>query len=77
VWEIVNTTADAHPIHLHLTQVQIINRQMFNSTQYMALYESLFPALPSVPDRLPSARVANYYLTIEPVRRIFCALFFV
>ena len=26
-WEIVNLTMDAHPIHIHLLQFQIINRQ--------------------------------------------------
>ena len=30
MWEIVNLTADAHPIHLHLVQFQLINRQNFN-----------------------------------------------
>ena len=27
LWEIVNITADAHPIHLHLVQFQLLNRQ--------------------------------------------------
>ncbi len=27
VWEIYNFTADAHPIHIHLVQFQIVNRQ--------------------------------------------------
>jgi spore coat protein A, manganese oxidase len=31
VWEIINLTADAHPIHVHLVQFQLINRQMFAS----------------------------------------------
>ena len=26
-WDIVNTTGDAHPIHLHLTQFRLLNRQ--------------------------------------------------
>ncbi|MFV8839260.1 multicopper oxidase domain-containing protein [Salinimicrobium soli] len=29
-WEIYNTTADAHPIHLHLVHFQVINTQKFN-----------------------------------------------
>ena len=33
VWEIVNLTADAHPIHLHLVQFQLINRQSFDVRQ--------------------------------------------
>jgi spore coat protein A, manganese oxidase len=30
VWEFYNTTADAHPIHLHLVDFRIINRQSFS-----------------------------------------------
>ena len=29
VWEIYNTTADVHPMHFHLVNVQVINRQLF------------------------------------------------
>jgi len=43
-WEIVNLTADAHPIHLHLVQFQIINRQKFNTNKYNKAYNALFPA---------------------------------
>jgi len=43
VWEIVNLTADAHPIHLHLVQFQLISRQAFNVSAYMKKYNSLFP----------------------------------
>jgi FtsP/CotA-like multicopper oxidase with cupredoxin domain len=42
VWEIINTTADAHPIHLHLVQFQIMNRQNFDVRRYFAAYESAF-----------------------------------
>jgi spore coat protein A len=31
VWQIINTTADAHPMHFHLVNVQILQRQPFNS----------------------------------------------
>jgi FtsP/CotA-like multicopper oxidase with cupredoxin domain len=27
VWEFLNTTVDAHPIHIHLVQFQLVNRQ--------------------------------------------------
>ncbi len=30
IWEVYNTTADSHPIHLHLVSFQIINHQKFN-----------------------------------------------
>jgi spore coat protein A len=33
VWEIYNTTEDAHPIHLHLVQFQILDRQSFTADQ--------------------------------------------
>jgi FtsP/CotA-like multicopper oxidase with cupredoxin domain len=44
VWEIVNLTADAHPIHLHLVQFQILNRQNFNVSNYLKVYNAAFPA---------------------------------
>jgi FtsP/CotA-like multicopper oxidase with cupredoxin domain len=44
IWEVVNLTADAHPIHLHLVQFQLINRQNFNVTNYTAAYNAAFPA---------------------------------
>jgi spore coat protein A len=31
VWQIVNATADTHPIHFHLVNVQILSRQPFNA----------------------------------------------
>lgn len=33
VWEVFNTTEDAHPIHLHLVAFQIVNRQKFTAVQ--------------------------------------------
>lgn len=49
VWEIVNTTADAHPIHLHLVQFQLVNRQDFNVGQYLGAYNAAFPGGAFVP----------------------------
>ena len=43
VWEIVNQTADAHPIHLHLVQFQLINRQAFDTVAWDAAYQAAFP----------------------------------
>ena len=31
VWQIVKTTADAHPMHFHLVNVQVLSRQPYNS----------------------------------------------
>jgi spore coat protein A len=36
VWEIYNLTGDTHPIHLHLVNFQILNRQPFDVAQFMA-----------------------------------------
>jgi spore coat protein A, manganese oxidase len=50
VWTIVNTTMDAHPIHLHLTQFQVLNRQKINASRYLALVNPSLPfAFPSDP----------------------------
>ncbi len=43
LWEIVNLTADAHPIHLHLVQFQLMNRQAFDVKGYNAAYNAAFP----------------------------------
>ena len=34
LWRIINTTGDAHPIHIHLVQFQVLNRQPFDPDQY-------------------------------------------
>lgn len=35
LWQIINTTADSHPMHPHLVQWQIVSRQKFDKTAYM------------------------------------------
>jgi FtsP/CotA-like multicopper oxidase with cupredoxin domain len=49
LWEIVNLTADAHPIHTHLTQAQLMNRQAFRLQAYTRVYEGAFPGGNFVP----------------------------
>jgi FtsP/CotA-like multicopper oxidase with cupredoxin domain len=44
VWEIINTTADAHPIHMHLVQFQLMSRQNYNTNKYIKAYNAAFPA---------------------------------
>jgi spore coat protein A len=34
-WTVINTTMDAHPVHLHLVQFQVINRQPFDTAAYV------------------------------------------
>lgn len=40
-WVIANLTLDAHPIHLHLVQYQLINRQEFNAEEYKMRWEEM------------------------------------
>jgi FtsP/CotA-like multicopper oxidase with cupredoxin domain len=48
-WDIVNTTGDAHPIHLHLTQFRVLNRQELDEPAYTASVNEQLPA-PGLPD---------------------------
>jgi FtsP/CotA-like multicopper oxidase with cupredoxin domain len=45
-WEIINLTADSHPIHLHLTQFQLMNRQTLQTNKYIKAYNQAFPGGP-------------------------------
>ena len=55
IWEIINLTPDAHPIHIHLIQFQILNRQPFYvgniappftcTGSYRDLYETLMECI--------------------------------
>jgi len=38
VWEVINLTADTHPIHLHLVQFQLVDRQAFKTKNYAKVY---------------------------------------
>jgi FtsP/CotA-like multicopper oxidase with cupredoxin domain len=43
LWEIVNTTMDAHPIHTHLATFQVLDRQAYDTKKFMAAYLMSFP----------------------------------
>jgi FtsP/CotA-like multicopper oxidase with cupredoxin domain len=43
LWELVDTTPDAHPIHIHLIQFQVLSRQSMDITNYTAAWASKFP----------------------------------
>jgi FtsP/CotA-like multicopper oxidase with cupredoxin domain len=38
VWEIINLTADTHPMHTHLMAIQILDRQGFDKPGYLLAY---------------------------------------
>jgi spore coat protein A, manganese oxidase len=48
VWEIYNLTADTHPIHFHLVNVQLINRQPFNMQKFAGV-PAIFTGVPVGP----------------------------
>jgi FtsP/CotA-like multicopper oxidase with cupredoxin domain len=72
-WDIVNTTGDAHPIHLHMTQFQVLNRQVIDEPSYTAAVNVDLPA-PGLPDPSVSgmgpwpALSANGFLVGQPIR---------
>jgi FtsP/CotA-like multicopper oxidase with cupredoxin domain len=41
-WQLINTTVDAHPMHMHLVQFQLVSRQNFDTLTYMPVYRSSF-----------------------------------
>jgi spore coat protein A len=42
LWQIINTTEDAHPIHLHLIQFQVVGHQAYDLDGYVNTYQSSF-----------------------------------
>ncbi len=53
IWEIINITADAHPMHLHLTSFQVLDRTPFEATPWITLYDSLLLAWQPIPGHGP------------------------
>jgi len=43
LWEVANLTGDAHPLHIHLVQFQVISRQPFDLTTYLSDWIAAFP----------------------------------
>ena len=40
VWQIINLTTDTHPIHFHLVNVQLIQRQPFAGDPALAFHRA-------------------------------------
>jgi FtsP/CotA-like multicopper oxidase with cupredoxin domain len=57
VWEIYNFTADAHPIHIHLVQFEILDRQaLMTDEEGMATPPATLVGMPRSPDAGESGR---------------------
>jgi spore coat protein A, manganese oxidase len=50
IWEILNLTGDTHPIHFHLVNVQILNREAFDAVNYTGGTPALIPSTLRPPD---------------------------
>jgi spore coat protein A, manganese oxidase len=66
LWELINTTVDAHPIHLHFTQFQVLNRQRFDVGGYLAATGYVDPATGLVTPGRGSAVPAGPFLRGRP-----------
>ena len=42
LWQIINTTMDAHPIHIHLAEFQIVSHQSYDVHRYVTDYMNSF-----------------------------------
>jgi FtsP/CotA-like multicopper oxidase with cupredoxin domain len=47
VWEIFNTTMDAHPVHLHLVRFKVVDRQNLNMMTLAPIAGTVTPPLPN------------------------------
>lgn len=61
IWEIANLTEDAHPIHLHLLQFQMINHQAFDAESYDVAYNAAFPGGAFLPEQGPPLPYGTCY----------------
>jgi spore coat protein A len=53
IWRIINTTGDGHPIHVHLVQFQVLDRQLFNPDTFPPLTFT-GPPTPPAPNERPA-----------------------
>ena len=50
IWSFANTTADVHPMHLHLVQFQILNRQPFDVRAFAQTGKVVHTGRPMLPE---------------------------
>jgi FtsP/CotA-like multicopper oxidase with cupredoxin domain len=53
-WYLINPTEDAHPIHTHLAQFQLVYRQPFDAETYREDWEELNGPAPLPPETIPT-----------------------
>jgi spore coat protein A, manganese oxidase len=50
IWSFVNITGDVHPLHVHLVQFQVLNRQTFDVPTYQQTGKLVFTGKPMAPE---------------------------
>jgi len=60
VWEILNLTADTHPMHFHLVNVQVLSRQNFDAVNYTGGAPSY-----TGPEKAPDANELGWKETVR------------
>jgi spore coat protein A len=50
IWSFANTTADVHPMHIHLVQFQVLNRQPFDAKTYATTGKLNLTGIPMPPE---------------------------
>ncbi len=50
IWSLANATGDVHPIHLHLVQFQVLNRQAFDVKTYAQTGKLVYTGIPMPPE---------------------------
>jgi spore coat protein A, manganese oxidase len=50
IWSFINTTGDVHPLHIHLVQFQVLNRQTFDVPTYQQTGRLVFTGRPMAPE---------------------------
>jgi spore coat protein A len=50
IWELLNTTTDGHPIHVHLVRFQVLNRQAFDLNLFLSTGEVRLIGPPQPPE---------------------------
>jgi spore coat protein A len=50
IWEILNTTEDSHPIHLHMVRFQLLDRRSFDEPFYFARRQVRYTGAAEAPE---------------------------
>lgn len=60
-WQIANPTADAHPMHWHLVQFQLVSRQPFDDAGWLANWTAINGAPPLTHETINPGNITRFY----------------